>query len=671
MSHDELPPKHDRTAPRPAASEDPLARPGDDLTALRARIARLEDELRDVRSERDFMFSALEHLPVGLELYDRDGLALWLNRAMVEFVGLPSAEVAVGRFNVLTDPFSVATGMLPYYRRAYAGELVRTEEFSVNLELATIDWGAAAKQIRFRMILCPRRDDAGAVERVLAIMFEVTQQDVARRIAERIIQSQGDDEAAGHVVDGLVGAMDIRLARVWREGSGGLVPAAVARTSEALTPAPDRGSLPAPEHLLAALDRGRTVVTLCEGDDEEPGSPGALATDPEASALGLQALIATPIPGPRGAIGVIEAGVSSRYVAAQAIPSLLERVAEQYAQFDARAVAQRRFETVFERSPDAMVLLSEDGAIVRRNEHARALLGTGATRCAELFTDPSSADALLRDARSTDAEQTTSWRLVTALRSDGAELTAEVACSRVVSSPIATTDGVLLVLRDLTERVRMQASLERSLHEKDTLLREVHHRVKNNLQIVSSLLALQADGLEEGPSRRTLLESVHRVRSMSLVHQQLYGSSDLGQIHLGDYARSLVGYLQSSVGVATEVAFGADEVSVPLEQAVPCGLLLNELVTNAIKHGRSPDGRSVISLSILEHRDGFSIEVGDRGPGFGGSASGRSLGVTLMKALVRQLSARMTFAPHEDGVGTRVTLWVPVASPVRQPVEAR
>jgi PAS domain S-box-containing protein len=670
MSNHEPPSTHDRVALSVGPQERAVAREADELTSLRERVARLEDSLREAQSERDFLFSALEHLPVGLELYDRDGVARWLNRAMVEFVGLPSADVAVGRFNVLTDPFSLATGMVPYYRRAYAGELVRTEEFSINLELATIDWGASAKQIRFRMILCPRRDAAGAVEGVLAIMFEVTQQDVARRIAERVIESQGDEEAVGHIVRGLVGAMDVRLARVWRAGAKGWAPVAVARSpvvdSSGAEPAPDAFF----DHLRAARDSGRTVVTLREGDPEQPWSEGDGASAGEASRLGLQALVATPVLGPRGSIGVIEVGVASRYVAAQSVPALLERIAEQYAQFDARAVAQRRFETVFERSPDAMILLSEDGALAQRNERARALFGERATRLSELLT--ADADALLADASaSVDGSSSTTWRIVTALRADGTPLIAEAACSRVAASPLATADCLLLVLRDLTERTRMQASLERSLHEKDTLLREVHHRVKNNLQIVSSLLALQADGLDPGEARGTLIESVHRVRSMSLVHQQLYGSSDLGQIHLGDYARSLVGYLQSSAGAATEVAFGADEVCVSLEQAVPCGLLLNELVTNAIKHGRSPDGRSVISLAILESDGGFSIEVSDRGPGFSGSASGRTLGVTLMKALVRQLSARMTFAPNEDGVGTRVTLRVPRTPTTRPPAEGR
>jgi PAS domain-containing protein len=95
--------------PSPSPSEARLAA---EVAELRARLEAAERRLADARAESAFLYGALEHLPVGLELYGPDGTALWLNRAMVEFVGLPSAEVAVGRFNVLTDPFSVQTGMV-------------------------------------------------------------------------------------------------------------------------------------------------------------------------------------------------------------------------------------------------------------------------------------------------------------------------------------------------------------------------------------------------------------------------------------------------------------------------------------------------------------------------------------------------------------------------------
>ena len=96
--------------------------------------------------------------------------------------------------------------MVAYYRRAYAGEIVHTREFAIDLQLAAIDWGASSKQIRFRMVLCPQRDPEGRVLRVLAVMFEVTQHHVARRVAERLLDIASDEEAptsSGFVPEGL------------------------------------------------------------------------------------------------------------------------------------------------------------------------------------------------------------------------------------------------------------------------------------------------------------------------------------------------------------------------------------------------------------------------------------------------------------------------------------
>jgi PAS domain S-box-containing protein len=630
------------------------------VRALRERVAALEREVAEARAARVFLEEALDHVPVGLELYDADGTARWLNRAMVEFVALPSAEVAVGKFNVLTDPFSAQTGMVEFFRRAYAGELVKTQEFSIDTELATLDWGTASKRIRFRMVLCPRRDEAGAVKSVLAIMYEVTQQHVVRQIADRILQSHDPEEACRHVAAGLAGAMDSTFARVWllrgEDHDLRLAAHAASRPQEGAPLAhPDVRPSRAPTHLRAALEARGTVVV--HRDDARWGVPNALS-----EALGLASLVVTPIRGPSGPIGLIEVGGTAPSTAAQVVPAALERLADQYAEFDARRLAQSRFESVFARSPDAVVLLAETGEAERSNEAARRLFGQELRRLDEFLPDASAADALLAAALAAPRDAPTRWHELSARRSNGSSFPAEVACSRVDPSVGAGGAGLVLVVRDLTERVAMLGELSRSVREKDTLLREVHHRVKNNLQVMSSLLAMQAHAESSEPSRLALDAATGRVRAMSLVHQQLDGSSELGRVDLGRCAQGLVAQLQrSGAGLAT-FQLEAGEVLVPLDQAVPLVLLLLELLTNALAHGRGEDGRCEVLVRVVAEADRRSLSVLDRGPGWERDAARRTLGLSLVEALARQLGTTLRIAARADGPGTAVIVDLPPAS---------
>jgi len=202
---------------------------------------------------------------------------------------------------------------------------------------------------------------------------------------------------------------------------------------------------------------------------------------------------------------------------------------------------------------------------------------------------------------------------------------------------------------DITSQVASRDLINRSLREKETLLKEVHHRVKNNLQIISSLLALQADAAT-AEIARTLLESAARVRSMALIHQQLYMAKDLGHIDLGGYARSLARELIGTLAQGSSAEVEADPVEVSVDEAVPCGLVLNELITNALKHGGSADGNARLQLTVRDHGDRYVMTVRDHGPGLSKdfdlqrAGNSTSLGMKLVLTLVRQLRAELTYA---------------------------
>jgi len=175
----------------------------------------------------------------------------------------------------------------------------------------------------------------------------------------------------------------------------------------------------------------------------------------------------------------------------------------------------------------------------------------------------------------------------------------------------------LLAARDATARHMAELALEhtleeqaRTLAEREVLLREVHHRVKNNLQIVSSLLAMQGDRTESDEARAALEHSGTRVRSMALVHQLLYGGKNLAYVDLAEYARVLAHELRSALEPRAELDLELHPADVTIETAVPCALVLNELLTNAFKHG----GLKIVTALVKQM--GGTLDVGK---GEGGS----------------------------------------------------
>jgi two-component sensor histidine kinase len=233
---------------------------------------------------------------------------------------------------------------------------------------------------------------------------------------------------------------------------------------------------------------------------------------------------------------------------------------------------------------------------------------------------------------------------------------AEVSAARLPAARAA-----VVAVRDLTERHRMEQALTRSLREKETLLKEIHHRVKNNLQIVSSLLGMQGDRVAEDAARSALQESAHRVRAMAFVHQQLYGTHDLDHVDVATYAATLCRSLQESLAPDAEVTLRLRDVQVGIDQAIPVGLILNELITNALKHGRRADGGCALTVEIEPVGPGLRLAVADDGPGFAAPPGPGTLGVQLIQGLARQLRGSVTFS---DGPGARVTLTVPALAAV-------
>lgn len=202
---------------------------------------------------------------------------------------------------------------------------------------------------------------------------------------------------------------------------------------------------------------------------------------------------------------------------------------------------------------------------------------------------------------------------------------------------------VLCIVRDITEAKQAEDKLNKSLKEKDVLLKEIHHRVKNNLQIVSSLLSLQSQYIKEPDSVEIFKESQSRIISMALIHEKLYQTGDLTRINLSEYTSELVSDLFQSYSVNTYLVkyeVESKNILLNINTAIPCGLIINELVTNSIKHAFPNNRSGEIKIKIEYQGDDFLLNVQDNGVGFPENldiGDVKTLGLQLVTSLTRQL----------------------------------
>lgn len=204
--------------------------------------------------------------------------------------------------------------------------------------------------------------------------------------------------------------------------------------------------------------------------------------------------------------------------------------------------------------------------------------------------------------------------------------------------------GTRSYIWNITARKMAEEKLKASLQEKEVLLREIHHRVKNNLQIISSLLNLQSRHIKDEPSLDMFKESRHRVRSMALVHEKLYRSEDVAKVDFCEYIQSLASHLFVSYGVSStsvELDVDARDVYLDINTSIPCGLIINELVSNSLKHAFEGRRKGRIRIALQpENKNKFKLVVSDDGVGLPESMDvlkTESLGLQLVTMLVEQL----------------------------------
>ncbi|MUH00862.1 PAS domain S-box protein [Scytonema sp. UIC 10036] len=213
---------------------------------------------------------------------------------------------------------------------------------------------------------------------------------------------------------------------------------------------------------------------------------------------------------------------------------------------------------------------------------------------------------------------------------------------------------------DITEHKQAEEQIQASLLEKDVLLKEIYHRVKNNLQVISSLLNLQSEYIKDKDDLEIFQQSQMRIESMALIHQKLYQSQDLARIDFGEYIRDLVASLFSSYEVNTNVislTVNVERVLLSLDAAIPCGLIITELVSNSLKYA-FPKGRTgEISIQLQAENNILNLRVCDNGVGLPAEVDLKnttSLGLQLVDALTNQLSGDIKIN-YTNGVEVKIT----------------
>jgi PAS domain S-box-containing protein len=325
--------------------------------------------------------------------------------------------------------------------------------------------------------------------------------------------------------------------------------------------------------------------------------------------------------------------------------------------------ARARLAAIVASSDDAIIGKTLEGVVTSWNAGAERLYGYTAQEIIgqpiDLLVPPERSDELPAIlARLYKGERLQHVETVR-MRKDGQRLDVSLSIF-----PIKDGDdriiGAATIARDITERMQVESYLKASLREKETLIQEIHHRVKNNLQVVSSLLGLQAHMIADPQLRAPFEESKARIQTIALVHQQLYRSGTLAQIDFAVYLRDLATRVVRSSGLdqgrpALEIS--AEEVYLPSETAIPCGLLLHELLSNCIRHA-FPEGRTgTIGITFRRHPNGlYVLTVRDDGAGLPPGLdvhTPASLGLRLVHLLAEQLHGTLTFESRE---GTNVTL---------------
>jgi two-component sensor histidine kinase/PAS domain-containing protein len=485
----------------------------------------------------------------------------------------------------------------------------------------------------------------------------------------------------------------------WEALSGVYAPSIRNRTHRHFSPcgtaldrnAPQLFSYPARyfTHLAAAAPIVEYLVIPLYAGDQPLGTIWLMAHDAQRHFDGEDMRLMTNLGAFAGAalrlIPTLEAKVQSKQTRRgreelrQATPreALAATIGPEWSAVAAQHIGEWQFRRLLEKMPAGAYTCGPDGLITYFNPQAVELWGRAPRLndpvdrfCGSFKLFATNGLPIAHDqcwmALALKMNQEYNGREIVIERPDGQRLTV-LAYANPIHDEAGTLLGAVNVLVDITERKQAEEQLQASLHEKEVLLKEVHHRVKNNLQVIASLLSLQSDQLKDHDAIALFEDIQNRVKSMALIHESLYRTGDLAHFNFARYIESLSSHLfQSYAAEASGIRLHMelDDLAFDVDTAIPCGLILNELLTNALKYA-FPDGRSGdIYIMLRAQAEYVRLSVRDTGIGIPAGVDFQkteSLGLQLVGMLTEQLGGTLTLMGEG---GTTFSVSIPYSVPL-------
>jgi PAS domain S-box-containing protein len=324
------------------------------------------------------------------------------------------------------------------------------------------------------------------------------------------------------------------------------------------------------------------------------------------------------------------------------------------------------YQTLVETTPEAVIATDLDGNIIFVSSHTLELYGYDDKdkllgKNSFEFIDKEDHEIALTNLKKTLSGESLRSVEYNLIRQDGSRFIGELSAA-LIKDAQGNPNSFIATVRDITERKETEGQIKSALKEKEILLREVHHRVKNNIQVINSMLNLHTKYISDAKYTEMLKEIQYRVRSMALIHEKLYKSKDISVINFRDYIKELVNELFRSYGaniskIRPNIEVG--EVTLDLDTGIPCGLIINELVSNSLKHGfpEGGPGEIFIRLSSNENNE-INLIIEDTGIGISENFdinNPNTFGLQLVNTLVAQLRGDLEFRAGK-GNGTNFSI---------------
>jgi PAS domain S-box-containing protein len=323
---------------------------------------------------------------------------------------------------------------------------------------------------------------------------------------------------------------------------------------------------------------------------------------------------------------------------------------------------QDRFRLIVDTAAEAFIEVDQNGTVTEWNQHAAEEFHIPVSEAVgrpidELMTlrSEEGTKSGLRDHAPGELERPGNAREFTFLRADGSHFQGELV---MWAMPEGNSRRYCAFIRDVSERHELETQ-QRLRFQSETLLKEIHHRVKNNMQVVSSLLSIQSSQLKDAAQRDVFLECRERIRAMSLIHDRLYSTGKYADIDFGDYLREMVSLITSSnrpAGAEVRIDLQVQPVEVPVEKAVPLSLIASELVLNSLKHAFRDRRSGILTVRLSRDNATCRLFIGDDGPGMlPPDPNHAGVGMQLIEGLTKQIKATRESSAG-PGVGTTI-IW--------------